>query len=1194
MEADYNRFDCAHETVSHPNMKDGAWVRAYAEAWRSFYSLQNMKAILSRTCPEKYWDVFFNLFWYKNSIVNEGAHPMQTGFVRLKDRVSRRACFPRESRLAHLRRRIAEICQILPGTLRLTLEMEELWLATRKRSETEVRVLEEARGYASRPSPQPADLGASGGLRPRKSSNAFDRGSLTSQLVSRAGFALAGQPSSPNTARPGQVLDCGAPAAPPRPNLDTAASGPNRAQCVAGDPPGGWFLHGLDKRRELVEATRGLLMEEHAGADQLSPHERSAEDVAANLKTDVSVGLRSEEANARLERSGPNELETEAPTPGWRRFLAQFKDALVLLLVAAAIISCVVWVVERDTNLPYEGLVIITIVVLNALLGFVQEGRAEKALAALRAMAAPEASVVRDGQQSRLATRKLVPGDLLIINEGDTIPADARLIDAVELQTLEASLTGESLPVLKSPEPVDGAAGIGDRLNMVFAGTTASYGHARAIVTATGMRTELGKIAGMLRTTKSPTTPLQRELDHTGKQLGIAVIVIAAVVIATLLVLYGARDAKTVVHVLMFGVALAVAAAPEGLVAVVTVVLAMGVQRMARRGAIVRKLPAVETLGSATVIASDKTGTLTRNEMTVRVLVTAAGRVDLTGTGYSPDGDLRAEGGQELSGDWKTETERLLRAAALANNALLTERDGSWSIQGDPTEAALLVAARKAGIDHDAMQAQFPRLSEAPFSSERKRMSTVHQDAESPGRRVVFTKGAPGMLLERCTHELAGLETRPLTPARRTQILEVTEGLAGDALRTLGAAFRPLDPGDSAEISAGSGDEFERDLIFLGLIGMIDPPRPEARAAVARARAAGIRPILITGDHPATALAIAREIGIALDDRVLTGAQLELLSDPELAAAAREVAVYARVKPEHKLRIVSALQSNGEVVAMTGDGVNDAPALKSADIGVAMGITGTDVSKEASDLVLTDDNFATIVAAVEEGRAVFDNIRKFLSYLLSSNVGEVLTVFFSVVLAGPLGLGREGMLVLPLLATQILWINLLTDGAPALALGVDPADPDLMNQAPRLRSEGVINGRMRAGIGLVGLVMAAGTLLIFDAALPGGWIEGPGGMEYGRTMAFTTLMLFQVFNAFNARSLVHSAFRGLFGNRWLWGAVSLSLSLHVLVIYVPFLQAAFGTVRLDGWDWTRSIVVASSVLWAAEAAKLMTRRLRAG
>ncbi|MGJ5819125.1 cation-translocating P-type ATPase [Paludibaculum fermentans] len=930
-------------------------------------------------------------------------------------------------------------------------------------------------------------------------------------------------------------------------------------------------------------------MPENLNAEETAPHARVAADVASAMGTDTTAGLSSSEAQARLERLGANELEREAAVSAWRRFLLQFKDALVLLLVAAAVISCIVWAVERETSLPYEGLVIITILLLNAILGFLQEGQAEKALASLRAMAAPEASLVRDGVQRRLVTRDLVPGDLLIINEGDTVPADARLLAVAELQTLEASLTGESSPVTKSTQPVASDAGIGDRLNMIFAGTTVSFGHGRAVVTATGMSTELGRIAGMLKTTKSPTTPLQRELDRLGKQLGTTVVVIAAVVVASLLMLYGAHDAATVVQVLMFGVALAVAAAPEGLAAVVTVVLAMGVQRMARRGAIVRKLPAVEALGSATIIASDKTGTLTRNEMTVRVLVTAAGRVDVTGTGYSPEGALLPQGLQELSGAWKQETDQLLQAAVLANNAQLNEKQGAWSIQGDPTEGALLSAARKAGLEAGETRGRFPRLSEAAFSSERKLMSTVNQDGGPSGHRLLFTKGAPGTLLERCTHELSGEKAVPLTPERRAQILLITEEMAAEALRTLGTASRSLDSEDSAKEAGRKASEFEHGLTFLGLIGMIDPPRPEAGAAVERAKAAGIRPMLITGDHPGTAVAIARELGISSDDRVLTGTELERMSEPELAKATQEISVYARVNPKHKLRIVKALQGNGEIVAMTGDGVNDAPALKSSDIGVAMGITGTDVSKEAADLVLTDDNFATIVAAVEEGRAVFSNIRKFLEYLLSSNAGEVLTVFLSVVLARPLGLGDKGTLVLPLLATQILWINLLTDGAPALALGVDPAEPDLMRRPPRPRSEGVINAKMRWDIAIVGLVMAAGTLLVFDAALPGGFFEGPGGIEYGRTMAFTTLMLFQLFNAFNARSDAQSAFRGLFRNGWMWAAVGLSIALHFLVIYVPFLQAAFGTVRLSGGDWFRSIAVASSVLWIVEGMKLVAR-----
>jgi Ca2+-transporting ATPase len=503
------------------------------------------------------------------------------------------------------------------------------------------------------------------------------------------------------------------------------------------------------------------------------------------------------------------------------------------------------------------------------------------------------------------------------------------------------------------------------------------------------------------------------------------------------------------------------------------------------------------------VIASDKTGTLTRNEMTVRVIVTAAGSVNLTGTGYAPVGDVRTQGGDALTGDVEDETAQLLLAAALANNAQLLERDGIRSIQGDPTEAALLVAARKAGLDQSAIMTRFPRVAEAPFSSDRKLMSTVHEDEGVVGDRLVFTKGAPGILLERCTQELAGQASRPLTTEWQAEILRNTEMLAAEALRTLGVAFRSLGPRKTGESAPDSARELEHDLVFLGVSCMLDPPCPEARAAVERARAAGIRSVLITGDHPGTAVAIARELGMTSDDRVVSGAQLDLMSDEDLAAATREVAVYARVSPNHKLRIVKALQRNGEVVAMTGDGVNDAPALKSADIGVAVGTTGTDVSKEAADLVLTDDNFATIVAAVEEGRAVFDNIRKFLRYLLSSNAGEVLTVFFSVLFAAPLGLGAQGMLVLPLLATQILWINLLTDGAPALAPGVDTPAPDLMSRPPRPRGEGVINSRMRLDIGLVGVVMAAGTLLMFDAALPGGWIEGLGGIAYGLTMAFT-------------------------------------------------------------------------------------------
>jgi Ca2+-transporting ATPase len=527
-----------------------------------------------------------------------------------------------------------------------------------------------------------------------------------------------------------------------------------------------------------------------------------------------------------------------------------------------------------------------------------------------------------------------------------------------------------------------------------------------------------------------------------------------------------------------------------------------------------------------------------------------------------------------------------------ANNASLQEHKGRWTVLGDPTEGALIVAARKAGLTGEGMEKRFKRIGEVPFSSERKLMTTVHTDAERQERLMIFTKGAPDVLLRRCSRELVGEESRPLTEQRRAEITTLNDELAGEALRTLGVAARELPAGELDQDDVDEG--LEQELVFLGLIGMIDPPRPEAKHAVGRARGAGVRSMMITGDHPKTAAVIAAELGIAQDGRTLTGAALEKLSDDALRKAVQEVSVYARVNPEHKLRIVKALQSGRERVAMTGDGVNDAPALKTADIGIAMGITGTDVSKQAADMVLTDDNFATIVAAVEEGRSIFSNIRKFLRYLLSSNIGEVMTMFFGVLLAAPIGLSRqeESGVVLPLLATQILWINLVTDGAPAIALGVDPPDSDIMQQPPRSPDQGVITGRMWGGIFFVGVVMAAGTLLVLDGSLPGGLIEGAGTMPYAQTMAFTTLMMFQLFNVLNARSDDHSAFSQLFQNHWLWGAIVLSLALQMAVIYIPFLQRAFTTTSLSAWDWLACAAVASSVLWLREVSKVIHRRSR--
>jgi Ca2+-transporting ATPase len=920
-------------------------------------------------------------------------------------------------------------------------------------------------------------------------------------------------------------------------------------------------------------------------------YRETAEAMAATLGTDVRRGLSTDEARARLERYGPNELAAEPPVPAWRRFLAQFQDVLVVLLLIATAISAMLWVYERGTSLPYEAIAIFAIVLLNAMMGYIQESRAEAAVAALRALSAAEAAVVRGGERRRVPAAELVPGDLILIEEGDTVPADARLVEATALQTAEASLTGESLPVSKDTDPIDEDVALGDRSNMVFSGTAATYGRGTALVTGTGMQTEMGRIAGLLKETRDEETPLQRELDRTGKVLGLVVIAIAIVMITTIILVDQVHGFSAIVDVLILGVALAVAAVPEGLPAIVTAVLSIGVQRMAKRNAIVRHIAAVETLGSASVIASDKTGTLTKNEMTVRVVVTASGRVMFSGSGYAPPGFATRDGGGPLDGDLRLEIERALAAADRANNAEVHERDGRWVVEGDPTEGALIVAARKCGLEGTALDTRLPRVGEVPFSSERKLMSTVHRDTERDDRLVVFAKGAPDVLITRCTRELVGEEPRPLTPERRAEIRRTNEELADQALRTLGVAIRYL-PNDQA-VRQGSGVDvsIESDLVFAGLIGMIDPPRPEAAEAVARAKGAGVRPIMITGDHPRTAAVIARELGITSDARAKTGAELEKLSDDTLEQTAVEVSVYARVNPEHKLRIVKALQRRGAIVAMTGDGVNDAPALKTADIGVAMGITGTDVSKEAADVVLADDNFASIVAAVEEGRAIFANIRKFLRFLLSSNIGEVLTMFLGVVLGTRLGLPREaGGVALPLLATQILWINLVTDGAPALALGIDPADEGLMLKPPRPHGEGVITARMWRGIFFVGAVIAVSTLLVLDASLPGGFIEGSGTMPYARTMAFTTLMLAQMFNAFNARSDERSAFTHLFTNRWLWLSVALSLVLQCVVLYVPAMQRAFGTVALGPMDWARCIVAASAVFWIREANKIVTRR----
>lgn len=914
------------------------------------------------------------------------------------------------------------------------------------------------------------------------------------------------------------------------------------------------------------------------------PHEQPVAAAVAALGANLDTGLMSQEVRRRQKLYGLNILHSKGQVSAWRRLLAQFHDPQVYLLLGAAAVAILVAKLEDESGISSEALIILAIVVLNAVLGFVQEDRAERALASLGKMMPEQTTVIRDGTEQRLLAQDLVPGDLLVLREGDSVPADARLTQVISLLATESSLTGESLPVHKHSESIEPTAVLGDRSNMVFAGTMIVAGNAKAIVTATGMRTEFGRVAKLLDVEETQITPLQKQLRLLSKQLGAAVVLIAVCVVAVLLAVQGLQSAAAIMDVLLFGIALAVAATPEGLAAVITLVLAIGVQRMAHRGAIVKKLPAVETLGSTTVIASDKTGTMTRNEMTVRVLVTASGQINVSGSGYSPDGELSTSNNEQFTEPQSLEIHQLLLAGVLVNNAQLNESPDGWKIQGDPTEAALLTVAKKAKILPSAIRSFYPRLTEVAFSSKRKMMSTVHGQGQHSGEITVFTKGAPDILLKHCTHEFFAGVSRPLTPQRLQVILRLNEQLTSGALRTLGVATRVLTQVEAANPAAIGEQGLEQHLTFLGLVGMMDPPRPEARRAVELAKLAGIRTILITGDHPHTAVAVAQDLGIISTSCVLSGSQLDQTSDADLRSAVRTTEVYARVNPEHKLRIVHALQQNHEIVAMTGDGVNDAPALKAAHIGIAMGITGTDVSKEAADLILTDDNFSTIVAAVEEGRIVFDNIQKFLRYLLATNLGEVLTLFLSAVILSFRNGGVGHSLVLPLTAAQILWINLVTDGAPALALGVDSASPDIMRRAPRRPNDSIISRQMLGDLLLVATTMTVGTLLIFFMAPSG------ASILHKRTMAFTTLILFQLFNALSARSDSDSAFRDMFSNRWLWSSILLSAGLQVILLNLPALQLAFGVVSLNLTDWILCVSVASCVLWASEAAKYLRRR----
>jgi P-type Ca2+ transporter type 2C len=860
-------------------------------------------------------------------------------------------------------------------------------------------------------------------------------------------------------------------------------------------------------------------------------------------------GLSSDEAAKRLEEFGPNELQVQGRVSAWSILLEQFKNILIIILLLATALSAFL-------GHGVEAIAITVIVLFAVILGFIQEFRAERAIEALREMAAPLATVIRDGREERIPARDLVPGDLILLATGDKVPADVRLVEAVNLQTVEAALTGESAPVEKHSNALEGETlPTGDQRNMAFAGTAVTYGRGRALIVATGMTTEFGKIARMLEEVDTVKTPLQKNLDRIGKSLARAAFVVVFVIVA-----FGLFRGQPFVEMLIFGVALAVAVVPEALPAVVTISLALGVKRMVRRNALVRRLPAVETLGSTSVICSDKTGTLTKDEMTVRRLYVAGHTIEVSGTGYEPSGTF-SQNGLATS---DPSLSMLLRAAALASDARVEQRNGSgsWVVKGDPTEGALVVVAAKAGLNKPELDAQFSRVSEIPFTAETKRMTTLHT---TPNGVVAYAKGAPEVIVQSCSSQLTQAGVESLDEARKADVLEHARKMAGEALRVLAVAYKPNAVVENAE----------SEMTLLGLVGMIDPPRPEAKAAVSQCEEAGIKVIMITGDHPLTAKAVAEELGISKGGRVVNGVELEALDDKQLEKEVESIEVCARVSPAHKLRVVSALQNRGQVVAMTGDGVNDAPALKKADIGIAMGITGTDVSKEAAAMTLTDDNFASIVAAVEEGRGIFSNIKKYLMYLLSSNIGEI-GLMAGATLAG---------LPLPLSAVQILYVNLATDGLPALALAVDPPERGLMQQPPRDSRRGIFTRP-------VVLLMVAGgvwstviNLGIFTWALNSGRT-----VAEAMTMTFVSLVLIQFFKAYNFRSDRQSVLRQPFANKWLNLAIVWELIMLALILYVPLLERVFGTVALSPRDWLIIVVAAFTVSPVLELVKWAERR----
>ncbi|MEW6226985.1 MAG: cation-translocating P-type ATPase [Bacillota bacterium] len=901
-------------------------------------------------------------------------------------------------------------------------------------------------------------------------------------------------------------------------------------------------------------------------------HSLGPSTVASILKTSLVTGLSPREAERRLAEVGPNILERTRKASALGMLVGQFQDFMVLVLLAAAGVSVALGEVG-------DAVAILAIVSLNAVLGFLQEYRAERSLEALRELAAPAARVIRDGVPVEVKAKDVVPGDILVIEVGDRIPADARIIEQVALEVEESALTGESLPAAKrSCDLLPAASALGDRRNMVFMGTVVTRGRGKAVAVATGMATEIGRIAHLIQEERDEMTPLQRRLDHLGRTLVFICVALCAVVS-----LAGILRGEGIIEMFLSGVSLAVAAIPEGLPAVVTIALAIGVQRMGKRNAVVRKLPAVETLGCTTIICSDKTGTLTRNEMTLTEFDLDGRVIEVTGTGYAPEGQF-LEMGRPLDPAHDAHLSVALRIGLYCNNARLTRegravtldtgfarfrsrRGNRWGILGDPTEGALVVAAAKAGILRDGPGSRPRLVHEIPFDSDRKRMTAVCRNSQG---LVAYVKGAPEVVLDLCSSVLAGGKARPMTRSEKEQILARSAKMAEKGLRVLALAYREL-----PETAGLDARQVEANLVFAGLAGMVDPPREDVRKAINTARNAGIRTIMITGDHAGTALAVARALGLTDGSApAVTGVELDRMDDDVLSRRAATTQVYARVSPEHKLRIVRALKAEGHIVAMTGDGVNDAPAVKEADIGIAMGTSGTDVTREAAAMVLADDNYATIVAAVEEGRAIYDNIRKFIRYLLACNAGEVLTMLVAVLVGLPL----------PLVPMQILWMNLVTDGLPAIALGVDPVDPEVMRRKPRRPKEGVFSRGLGVKIASQGVFIGLCTIAVFVMSL---FLRAD--VTRARTVAFTTLVMAQLFYVFHCRSEYRSLVEIRLGsNLYLVGAVIVSAAMQLSVIYWPAAQEVFHTTGLDGLDWLLVLVFSG---WSGILA-VMARRIK--